>query len=113
MSQHLRSRVAAVVVLWSVFSAGAALVCVDTPPPPKTDPKIIKWVRTTQGWERSLWLIKPEQVDMNLHPAVLAGFLALASILGLLIFPSAAEQARLAEDAGNTRPRRKPQPLLG
>lgn len=44
------------------------------------------WVRTKDGWERSEWLFRAEPVQANLHPLILAAFIAMASSLGLLAF---------------------------
>lgn len=44
------------------------------------------WVRTKDGWERTEWFLRPEPVQANLHPTILAAFIAMASCLSLLAF---------------------------
>ena len=51
-------------------------------------PPPLEWVRTVDGWERPASWQPPEPVSPALHPLVVAGFVGMAAIAGLLVGPS-------------------------
>jgi hypothetical protein len=61
----------------------------------------LEWVRTQDGWERSLVLQPGTQEPGLVHPLVVAGLQLLVSMLVLLAFPLTGSQAPLT---GNQAP---------
>lgn len=75
-----------VLVLLGMFLSESAE---PAPPPEPTQ----KWVHGSHGWQLALWEHDVPTYTPALHPAVLAAFLAMASLTALLAFsPVAAEE---------------------
>jgi hypothetical protein len=67
-----------------ILSLVGLVACfVEQPRLAPADPAAAHWVRTNQGWERAVWLEHPTP-EPGLHPAVVATFLILFSVLVLV-----------------------------
>ena len=67
----------------------------------------LEWIRTQDGWERSLVLLPPSREQGLVHPLVVAGLQFLGSLLVLLAFPRSARQP-----ASHPRPGIVERPIL-
>lgn len=85
----LRHRLA-VAGFCTLLAISGLIIAQTAGPTPAPRAAVVKWVRTRAGWQIANWEQSGATHRPALHPALLAAFIALASVAALIAFSDGA-----------------------